>query len=294
MNIRYSTASLIYGQEEAYLDPEKIFERSKRYGYDGVEIVPPAGRYGMGVGIREYGKIIMELSAKFDLPVCAVNECWGNKWDPRNPLKDITRPETAPAVIHWTKEMIDFAGAVGCPLVNVTITPHEGVEDASRAVEVTVKSIKEIAEYAGAKGVTIILESINHIEAGKFANTVGNHKKIIGLVDLPNVAIQMDIFHSNFEEVSISDAIREAGPLLRHFHFRDSNSLPPGYGTVDWKAVLRALKDIDYDGYCTLEGTPLIPDADTATKDQIEYLKMIEKFVDFQRSNLFPNGFALI
>jgi sugar phosphate isomerase/epimerase len=189
--------------------------------------------------------------------------------------------------------MIDFARFVGCPLVNVTITPHDGVEDIERALEVTVKSIKEIAKYAETKAVTIILESINHLEAGKFANTIGNHKKIIGLVGLPNVAIQMDIFHSNFEELSISDAIREAGPLLRHFHFRDSNSLPPGYGTVDWKSVLRALKDIGYDGYCTLEGTPLIPDAETATKDQIEYLKMLEKFVDFQRSDLFPNGFSL-
>jgi sugar phosphate isomerase/epimerase len=294
MKIRYSTASLIYGQEEAYLEPETIFERSKRYGYDGVEIVPPAGRYGMGVGISEYAKVIMGLSAKYDLPVCAVNECWGNKWDPRTPLKDITRPETAPDVIKWTKEMVDFAVAVVCPLVNVTITPHEEVEDVGLAVEVTVNSIKEIAEYAGAKSVTIVLESINHIEAGKFVNTVGNHKRIIGLVGLPNVAIQMDIFHSNFEELNIPESIREAGPLLRHFHFRDSNSLPPGYGTVDWKAVLRALKDIDYDGFCTLEGTPLIPEAETATKDQIEYLKMIEKFVDFQRSDLYPNGFSLL
>lgn len=113
------------------------------------------------------------------------------------------------------------------------------------------------------------------------------------MVGLPNVAIQMDIFHANFEELGISDAIREAGPLLKHFHFRDSNSLVPGYGTVDWKAVLRALKDINYKGYCTLEGAPLIPDAETATKDPIDFLRILEKMVDFQLSEIFPNGFAI-
>ena len=293
MKIKYSVISLIYGQEDAYIHPEVIFERAKRYGYDGVEIIPPAGKNGVGIGLDEYEKSISELSNKYNLPICCVNEAWGSLWDPRNPQKDITRPERATQTIKWTKEMIDFAEAVNCPLVTVTITPYGWVENPVQATETTVKSIIEIAEYASAKGITIVLESINHLESGRFANTVRNHKRFIQMVELPNVAIQMDIFHANFEELSISDAIREAGPLLKHFHFRDSNSLAPGYGTVDWKAVLRALKDINYKGYCTLESAPLIPDAETATKDPINFLKILEKMVDFQRSEIYPNGFAI-
>jgi len=34
--------------------------------------------------------------------------------------------------------------------------------------------------------------------------------------------------------------------------------------TVDFKAVLRAVKKIGYDGYCTIESAPMVPDADTA------------------------------
>jgi sugar phosphate isomerase/epimerase len=291
--MKYSTMTLIYGEKEAFADPKVIFERTRRYGYDGIEIAIPGGSWGKGVGIDEYARTIRELSNKYDIkPVCCV-EGWGSLWDPRTPLKDITNPERAKQTIQWTKEMIDFAEAINCPLVNVTITPHRWVKEPSLAIKTTVNSLKEIVEYAATKEVTIVLESINHLEAGKFANTVTNHKRFIDMVGLPNIAIQMDIFHANFEELSISDAIREAGPLLKHFHFRDSNSLAPGYGTVDWKAVLRALKDIYYQGYCTLECAPLIPDADTASKDPIELLKMLEKIVDFQRSEVYPNGFAI-
>lgn len=38
------------------------------------------------------------------------------------------------------------------------------------------------------------------------------------------------------------DAIEIAPPKGRHLYFRDSNSLTPGYGKTDFKAVMRALK----------------------------------------------------
>ena len=85
----------------------------------------------------------------------------------------------------------------------------------------------------------------------------------------------------------------DAYPLLWHTHFRDSNSLTPGYGTVDFKAVLRAMKKTDFAGYCTIESAPMVPDADTAARDGIEYLKFMERIVEYQLDPTFPNGYAL-
>jgi len=85
----------------------------------------------------------------------------------------------------------------------------------------------------------------------------------------------------------------DAHPLLWHMHFRDSNSLTPGYGKIDFKTVIRAIKKINYSGYCTIESSPMVPDADTAARDGIEYLKLLERIVDYQLSPEFPNGYAL-
>ena len=61
----------------------------------------------------------------------------------------------------------------------------------------------------------------------------------------------------------------------------------------DYRAVIRAIKKIHYDGYCTIESAPMVPDADTAARDGIEYLKFLERIVDYQLSPEFPNGYAL-
>jgi hypothetical protein len=66
-----------------------------------------------------------------------------------------------------------------------------------------------------------------------------------------------------------------------------------GYGTVDFKAVIRAIKKTGYAGYCTIESAPMVPDADTAARDGIEYLKLLERIVAYQISAEYPNGFAV-
>ena len=66
------------------------------------------------------------------------------------------------------------------------------------------------------------------------------------------------------------------------------------YGKTDWNAVIRALKKTGYDGYCCIESAPMIPDPDTAARDGIEYLKILERFAEYQLSPEFPNGFAVV
>lgn len=89
------------------------------------------------------------------------------------------------------------------------------------------------------------------------------------------------------------DAIEIAPPKGRHLYFRDSNSLTPGYGKTDFKAVMRALKKTGYSGYCTIESAPMIPDADTAARHGIDYLQCMERIAEYQISPEFPNGYAL-
>ena len=131
------------------------------------------------------------------------------------------------------------------------------------------------------------------MEMGKFINTMLNHKRLIEWTKRDNIGIQIDWFHANFEELNPYEAVMDAHPLLWHMHFRDSNSLTPGYGNIDFKAVIRALKKIGYQGYCTIESAPMIPNPNIAARVGIEYLKLLESIVDYQLSPEFPDGYAL-
>jgi sugar phosphate isomerase/epimerase len=295
--LKFSYFQLTFGQEETYLHPEMTYERLKRYGYDAIELAPPKGRYGMGVSMEDYVKAHKALTADYELDVSCINECWGAMWDPFSPTyKTLTERKTADLAVSETKTTIDLAAELGAPSVTVAVAIHDEItpENVAACSAIAVDALQAMCDYAKPKGVQLVFEATNHLEMGKYVNTAMNHKRLIAETDRDNLGIQLDWFHANFEELNPYEAVMDAQPLLWHMHFRDSNSLTPGYGTVDFKAVIRALKKTGYDGYCTIESAPMIPDADTAARDGIEYLKFCERVAEYQISSAFPNGFAVV
>jgi len=294
--LKFSYFQLTFGQEEAYLHPERTYQRLSRFGYDAVEVTPPKGRYGLGVSMEAHLADHKRLMADYGLAVSCVNECWGEMWDPYSPdYKTLTEPKTADLAVSETKSSIDFAAELGAPFVTVAVAIHDAItaDNVAECTAVAVDALQRMSTYASGKGVRLVFEATNHLEMGKFVNTALNHKRVIELTGCGNIGIQLDWFHASFEELNPYEAIMDAQPLLWHMHFRDSNSLTPGYGTVDFKAVIRAIKKVGYDGYCTIESAPMVPDADTAARDGIEYLRLLERIVDYQICPEYPNGFAV-
>jgi sugar phosphate isomerase/epimerase len=294
--LKFSYFQLTFGQEEAYLQPHRTYERLKRFGYDAIEICPPKGRYGLGVKMESYLRQHLQLKADFGLAVSSVNECWGEVWDPYSPTyKTLTERKTADLAVSETRSTIDFAAELGASFVTVAVAIHGPITAANvnECTAIAVDALRRMSDYARQKNLRLVFEATNHLEMGKFVNTVANHRRVIELTGCDNIGIQIDWFHVNIEELNPYEAVMDAHPLLWHMHFRDSNSLTPGYGTTDFKAVIRAAKKIGYDGYCCIESSPMVPDADTAARDGIEYLRLLERIVDYQLSPDFPNGFAL-
>ena len=293
---KYSYFQLTFGQEEAYLHPEETYKRLKKFGYDAIEICPPKGRYGLGVSMEDYLDTHKKLKAEYGLEVSCINECWGEMWDPYSPAyKTLTEQKTADLAVSETKSTIDFAAELGAPSVTIAVAIHDAVtaENVAECTRIAVSALQAMSEYARSKGVKLVFEATNHLEMGKFVNTAANHKRIIDLTGCDNIGIQLDWFHVNLEELDPYEAAMDAQPVLWHLHFRDSNSLTPGYGKTDFRSVMRALKRTNYQGYCTIESAPMVPDPDTAARDGIEYLKMMERFAEYQLDPAFPNGFAI-
>ena len=295
-SLKFSYFQLTFGEEEAYFHPEQTYKRLKKLGYDAVEITPPKGRYGKGVSLESYLKTHQQLSQEFQMSVSCINDCWGEMWDPYSPTyKTLTDRETAELAITETKSSTDFAAELRAPFVTVAVAIHAPAtsDRVEEYTEIAVWALSEMSDYAKEKGVKLVFEATNHLEMGKYVNTALNHKRLIELTGRDNIGIQLDWFHASIEELNPYEAVMDAHPLLWHMHFRDSNSLTPGYGTVDFKAVIRAMKKISYGGFCTIESSPMVPDADTAARDGIEYLKLMERIADYQLSPEFPNGYEV-
>jgi len=93
-------------------------------------------------------------------------------------------------------------------------------------------------------------------------------------VGADNVGLLLDTFHMNIEEVSLAQAIRDAGTRLFHFHVADSNRRHPGAGHIDFGNVLQTLSDVGYTGYVSGEFLPE-PDADRAAAAAIRHLRAL-------------------
>ena len=127
-------------------------------------------------------------------------------------------------------------------------------------------------EVEGVEGSYELLEPCNRYET-PYLNNVEDCLEIVDKIGNDNVGILADIFHIAFEEKDPAEAIRRAGKKIKYVHLGDSNRLCPGEGHTDWKAVFDALKEIGFDGYCSLECSYGGKDPEEMLKKTADYLK---------------------
>jgi sugar phosphate isomerase/epimerase len=72
----------------------------------------------------------------------------------------------------------------------------------------------------------------------------------------------------NIEESDLAGALRQAGPLVAHVHFSDSNRRAAGWGHTDFAPIIQALREIGYRGYLSAEVLP-VPDSESAARQAI-------------------------
>jgi D-psicose/D-tagatose/L-ribulose 3-epimerase len=234
----------------------------QKYGYDGVELVGEPQRYN----IQE----VKGLCQEFGLSVLSVLG-W-SIW----PLeRDLAHPDSQmrQKALQYAAECVDLAVAVGAPLVVVIPAsagrtspigqPDSGKawkEAMAREWDYAVKSVKAAAAYAEERGVLIAIEPINRYESF-LVNNVDQGLRFVQEVGSEVVKLHLDTFHMNIEDKDLAEAVRKAGALLINVHISDSQRGPVGHGHTDFVAIIRALKQINYQGALTMEPLPPIPDA---------------------------------
>ena len=129
---------------------------------------------------------------------------------------------------------------------------QQSAEEREHDMQILIEILKDIAEYAGKKGITLGLEPLNRFETS-FITTADQAIELVDRVNHPALKIMLDTFHMNIEENSMGDAIRKVGPRLLQVHSNENNRGTPGAGHVPWKEVAQALKDIKFDGVMVIE-----------------------------------------
>lgn len=182
-----------------------------------------------------------------------------------NPARDVSSADPAAhaAGVAYLKSCVDSARALGAAIVGGPIygapmvfagRAPAPIGDAEREAKVArvVAGLKEAGAYAERHGIVLAVEPLNRFETD-LCNTARQGLALIDRVGSPAVKLMLDTFHMCMEEDDLAGAIREAGQAMVHFQANENHRGFIGTGTVDWKAVCRALVDVGYAGPITLE-----------------------------------------
>lgn len=184
-------------------------------------------------------------------------------------------PEKAAQAKDRLYSLIDFAAALGSPLV--TIGSFRGrsawVKGDGRTRLATI--LREAGETAEKRSVRLVLEPLNRYEAD-LINTAGEGLEFLQMVQHPSVGLLLDTFHVNIEETSWTEPFARllAAGKLWHVHLGDNNRLPPGSGLIDFPAIVSTLFDLGYDGYLSAELLAK-PDPDSAAVKTLAYMRAL-------------------
>ena len=251
-----------------------VFKFVKDTGYDGVEIAP----FTLGETVvkisPEQRDTIRQQAEQLGLEIVGLH------WllvSPKGLYINHPDEKIRKATQDYLIELIHFCGDLGGKRM-VMGSPKQRNVIAGHTFEETWKWTTEVFNAcmpaAEERGVVLCIEPLDSGQTN-FINTAEEGVRLVEEVNHPNFRLMLDTKATIAQGRVMEEDIRTYSRYLAHIHANDANGRGPGFGDVDFVPIARALKDIDYQGYVSVEVFDFKPDPETIAKESLRYLKGI-------------------
>ncbi len=221
-----------------------LIEHVQQLGADGIEFA----RFGFD------GFPVEAIRAELDRTGMACTLCTA----PPAPELSVIHPDPQARArsVAYLREAIEVAAGLGSRLVVGPLYAHVGWFTGQRRTPLqwawAIEAFQALIPDLERHDVSFALEPLNRFE-GFFLATSAEGRALCEAIGHPRVGLLLDTVHMTIEDKSLADAVRRAGPWLRHMHTPENDRGTPGTGLVDWPALFGALREVGYDGWCTIE-----------------------------------------
>jgi sugar phosphate isomerase/epimerase len=242
-------------------------------GYEGVEIAP----FTFGESVTDLSRT--DRRTIRDVAQDAGLEIVGLHWLLASPkgLHIHTKDEaTRRRTVDYLRALIDLAGDIGARIMVFGSPAQRRLEDGDRqgAWERTQESYRQALPLLAERNVILCQESLPLPEAD-FIQTAAEAARMVHELDHPHFRLMLDVKSMCAEDRPPAEIIRELAPLVEHFHANDANRRGPGFGDTDFRPIARALKEVGYQGYVSVEVFDYTPDPETIARESLRYLKEV-------------------
>ncbi|HLI96337.1 MAG TPA: sugar phosphate isomerase/epimerase family protein, partial [Candidatus Baltobacteraceae bacterium] len=171
-------------------------------------------------------------------------------------------PEDPRDRVHAIKQAIELSAPhipKDTPFVVITGVAPDG--NMRKAVETTVEALKELGEFAAARGVKIAFEPLNPINVNTDTAVWGldHGLELVEKVDHPAVGICIDSWNV-WETPNLEDVIRRCGKRILLIQLSDwkmprstADRYTLGEGEIPLAKMIRAIRATGYDGPWVVE-----------------------------------------
>jgi L-ribulose-5-phosphate 3-epimerase len=229
-------------------DDAEVFARSRQVGCAGVEIT--AGRLDLrdpnGTRLEALRRAKQATGLEIHALVLGEHNEKGGLADESADVAGRARDDVRDAVA-WAQEL-------GAEVILVPFFMRSELESEAD-VDRAAAAFRSLCPMAGERGVTLCYEgTLPAVEILSLSARVGSDAFGV-YFDLANPLAKRGL--------DVPSEIRALGPLIRRVHVKDTLVLAgdcrPGTGRVDFAECARALAEIGYDGWLTLETPPAPP-----------------------------------
>lgn len=251
------------GGFEGAKPPEQALVEAKAMGYTGVELAFDGGEFGPGI-TKARCKAIKKAAKDLDMKIESLAS--GAYWTRR--FSD-DRAEKRKEAVAWTTEYLQVAKWIGARVVlvipgavAVPWDPAEPVVSYKTAWNNATKALAKVVPLAEELGVTLGLENV----WGWFLNDPVAMRMFVDQFKSRRLGVYFDVANcliNGYPEHWIEIlGKRIVGVHFKNFTRQDCGGGLHGFGDdllggdVDWKAVVKALKAINYAGPITAEMLP--------------------------------------
>lgn len=270
-------------------DLREVFRAARKMGYDAVEIAP----FTLADSVEEISRPerahIRAMAAEEGIALSAIH------WVLVKPEGlYINHPDKAirDKTSKYFIELVDFCADIGAKAI-VVGSPHQrrvlenvSFEDARAWA---LETFRAAVNRAREREVSLCLEPLGAAETN-FINTAREAIDFTRELDNPAFKIILDVKAMSAEGRPLPEIIHESKGHFAHFHANDRNLKGPGFGDVDFVPILRALKEVGYDGYVSVEVFQFEEGAEVIASRSLETLQKAWQEVLRQSNTREANG----
>jgi sugar phosphate isomerase/epimerase len=272
----------------AYLNysfPEAA-RRLAEIGYTGLELMADVPHAWPAYLLPEQKQAIRDALAKYNIAVSNVNafmmhavddprqKYWHPSWiEPDRHYRQIR--------INHTKRTLTLAKEIGAKCITTEPGgPLEG-RNWSECLALFVEMLKPVVEHAEREEVMLLVEP----EPDLLIETADQYLEFAGKIQSPMLGLNFDIGHFFCVKDEPAPTVHKLREHIRHVHLEDiaatrvHHHLIPGEGVIDFGSTLKALLDMGYDGWVTIELYTCHENPDYAARTARERVLKIAKEV---------------